>query len=209
LADEKILITAAAYLNCAFEITMFNLMKINQEIIDYTSQNRPMPGPETAKTIVKTVDASFACELALKSMLPKGKGHKLDDLFKRLRQCDETAASSIKRAVIMELGITEEAFIELLGKCNDNFEFYRYYFEGTDYRTRDEQLDKDGYRFDHYKFVKVLTQQILIYNGRRDLIEELQDEYIQMTQIMREKAKNVSSICQKAQTCSLDVLGSG
>lgn len=85
MADEKILITAAAYLNCAFEITLFNLMKINQEIIDYTSQNRPMPGPETAKTIVKTVNASFACELALKSMLPKGKGHKLDDLFKRLR----------------------------------------------------------------------------------------------------------------------------
>ena len=189
MVDEKILITAAAYLNCAFEITLFNLQKINSEIADYSLRNIQMPGPETAKTIVKTVNASFACELALKSMLPKGKGHKLDELFERLKLYDEVAACSIERAVITELKITEKSFIDILEKCADNFEFYRYFYEGTDDRTKPEQLDKDGYRWDYYKFVKTLTQQILIYNGRQDLLEEFQKEYIEMAQMMREKAK--------------------
>ena len=190
MADEKILITAAAYLNCAFEIALYNLEKINLEIMDYQNRGVNTPGPETAKSIVKTVNVSLACELAFKSMLPKLREHRLDELYKKLLEVNGAAAVAIRSSVISELQITEDIFEDTLKKCTDNFVFYRYFYEGTGLdRVRPEQLDNDGYRWDYYKFVKVLTQQILIYNERKYLIEEYQTEYIEKKERARQAAR--------------------
>lgn len=108
------------------------------------------------------VNASFACELFLKSMLPDGThGHELDKLFSSLNQ-DCQAEIMTYTGVIMKLSNPDympEQFWRDLRSSSNNFVEWRYFYEGNSQKANLQFITT---------FLDVLTQMASRRKAQKD-----------------------------------------
>lgn len=129
--NEKILGNATIFRR-AYDVL---LEKMNSGASELSSGNfKPENILDSTLVVPIIVNASFACELFLKSMLPDGThGHELDKLFSSLNQdCQDEIMTYT--GVIMKLSnpdYTPEQFRRDLRSSSNNFAEWRYFHEGN------------------------------------------------------------------------------
>lgn len=110
------------------------IKKMNEGVLALSSGNLDAQNRQNGKLVVPIiVNASFACELFLKSVLPDGThGHALNELFTCLDQKGqdeiiEYTKSAMKRS---NSNYTKEQFLKDLNDSSRYFVSWRYFHEG-------------------------------------------------------------------------------
>lgn len=106
---------------------------------------------ENTKIVPAVVNMVFACEIALKSLLPaRTNGHKLRELYDRLEPNDQR---EIRMRVEGEMNYDESTFLTKLDESSNNFVEWRYSYEGYSPNTA------------HYRMMKLIVQEVLDMYG--------------------------------------------
>lgn len=124
---------------------------VAEDVIKGVAESDGKSVVENTKIVPAVVNMVFACEVALKSLLPAGTaGHKLRELYDKLDPSDQR---EVRIRVEGEMNCDESTFLAKLDESSNNFVEWRYSYEGYLPNTA------------HYRMMKLIVQEILDMYG--------------------------------------------